>query len=88
MYTKHMKKKDIFKNVTLEELARMVAEGFEKTATKVDIAELGLAIDQLALDIEDLGDRIDRHMSDVRRQTDAIAHRAKKVEAAVFGVGK
>ena len=42
----------------------------------------------MQIDIEDLGDRIDRHMGDVRRQTDAIARRVKKVELTVFGVGK
>ena len=86
VYTKCVKDKKKYKDVTLPELAAMIealaqatAEGFGTTEEKFN---------QVQLEFDDLGDRIDRHMGDVRRQTDAIARRVKKVELTVFGVGK
>ena len=31
---------------------------------------------------------LDKHMGDVREQTDSLAHRVKRLEESVFGAGK
>ena len=81
-----MKKKGDFKNITLEQLARMVDDLAQAMAK--GFATLEERFDKVELDVDDLGDRIDRHMGSVRRDTDAVARRVKRVERTVFGVGK
>ena len=95
-----MKKNNDFRNITLEQLAEMVAKGFaevhgkmatgfaevhEKMATKKELEDLrketqaGFAYINITLD---------KHMGDVRKQTDTLAHRVKRLEEAVFRTGK
>ena len=121
-----MAKNEKQRNVTLEQLARMVEKGFanvdkrfsqvdkrfaqsEKTmATKADLKQFATKheLDQLALmtakgfagvdnRFEDLRTEmnagfgyinitLDKHMGNVRKQTDNLARRVKRLEEAVF----
>lgn len=48
------------KNVTLDELANMVARGFENTASKRDISDVNLRIDNLDLRMDNLEKKVDK----------------------------
>ena len=73
------------KGTTVDQLARMVADGFadtkddiakirEEMATKAGLATLRGDMDML----------FERHIGTFRRDYDALAHRVKKIEEAVF----
>lgn len=52
--------KDKNKSVTLDELANMVARGFENTATKRDISDVNLRMDGLDLRMDNLEKKVDK----------------------------
>ncbi len=82
----YMKNNNNFSNITLEELAQMVAQEFaniRKEMTTKD--ELGGLRKELQAGFSYI--TLDKHMGDVRQQTDSLAGRVKRLEESVFGVG-
>ena len=84
-----MEKNNNFSDITLEQLAQMIAKEFasiRKTMATKD--------EQKALQKETqagfayINITLDKHMGDVREQTDSLAHRVKRLEESVFGAGK
>jgi hypothetical protein len=71
---------------TLDDLARMTAEGFERTATKDDIKDMATKADLDALR-EDITKGIDvlldKHLGTYMERYDQLAHRVKRLEQAV-----
>ena len=80
---------DIHENMAtkddLETLAQTVAKGFEQTATKTELDGLRK---EMQAGFSYVNITLDKHMGDVREQTDSLAHRVKRLEESVFGVGK
>ncbi len=69
----------------LETLAQTVAKGFEQTATKTELDGLRK---EMQAGFSYVNITLDKHMGDVREQTDSLAHRVKRLEESVFGAGK
>ena len=74
---------------TIDELARMVARGFEsveeKMATKEDLAQLREEMQGGFMRLrEDIDIMLDRHIKTFRKAYDELAARVKKLEEAVF----
>ncbi len=69
----------------LEALAQTVAKGFEQTATKTELDGLRK---EMQAGFSYVNITLDKHMGDVREQTDSLAHRVKRLEESVFGAGK
>jgi len=90
------KNNENFKDVTLEDVARMIADGFsdinERMATKKEMREGFEEVDKRFEEVDKRFDEVDRklgaHMTDVREQTDSLAYRTKRLEQTVYGVGK
>ena len=92
LYYKHMKKNNDFSSITLEQLAEMVAKGFaevhEKMATKEQLySQIGGLRTEMNAGFAHINITLDKHMGDVRTQTDTLAHRVKRLEEAVFPTG-
>lgn len=68
-------KKDKNKSVTMDELANMVARGFENTATKRDISDVNLRIDGLDLRI----DGLDLRMDNLEKKVDKLDYQVGEV---------
>ncbi len=100
-----MNKNNDFSNITLEQVAGMVASGFEQMATKDDLEALAQTVakgfgetatkdevqklrKETQAGFAYINITLDKHMGAVREQTDELARRVKKLEQAVFGVGK
>lgn len=88
-----MKKENNYSKITLEQLAEMVAKGFaevhEKMATKDELlSQIGGLRTEMNAGFAYINITLDKHMGEVRKQTDALARRVKRLEQAVFGVGK
>ena len=84
-----MGKDNDFRNITLDELAEMVARGFEQTATKDELSsQIGALRTEMNAGFAHVNITLDKHMGDVRKQTDVLARRVKRLEEAVFGTGK
>ncbi len=84
----YMKNNNNFSNITLEELAQMVAQelaNIRKEMTTKD--ELGGLRKELQAGFSYINITLDKHMGDVREQTDSLAGRVKRLEESVFGVG-
>jgi hypothetical protein len=61
-------------NITIEQLAEMIHEGFKTTATKEDIAEVNGRLDRIEKQIlADYGRRIESLEQDLKRLKDALA---------------
>ena len=86
------KGKKEFSDVKLEDVARMVADGFLDLGERIDKAATK---DELKYETEILNKKVDKgfaemnknlkeHMTDVREQTDNLAYRTKKLEERVF----
>ena len=61
-------------NITIEQLAKMIHEGFKTTATKEDIAEVNGRLDRIEKQIlADYGRRIESLEQDLKRLKDALA---------------
>ena len=84
MATKEELKKLATKD-NLETLAQTVAKGFEQTATKTELDGLRK---EMEAGFSYVNITLDKHMGDVREQTDSLAHRVKRLEESVFGAGK
>ncbi len=69
----------------LDALAQTVAKGFEQTATKTELDGLRK---EMQAGFSYVNITLDKHMGDVREQTDSLAHRVKRLEESVFGAGK
>ena len=91
------KDKKKFDGVTLDDLARMVADGFFGVNGRIDGLDkrmdgLDNRMDGLEEKVEkgfaEINSALNTHVRDVRMQTDALALRTKKLEETVFGVGK
>ena len=98
------KDKKKFDGVTLDDLARMVADGFFGVNGRIDgldkrMGGLDNRMDGLDKRMDGLEEKVEKgfaeinstlnlHVRDVRIQTDALALRTKKLEETVFGVGK
>ena len=91
------KDKKKFDGVTLDDLARMVADGFFGVNGRIDGLDkrmdgLDKRMDGLEEKVEkgfaEINSALNTHVRDVRMQTDALALRTKKLEETVFGVGK
>lgn len=81
-------KEDLKKLATKDELdalAQTVAKGFEQTATKTELDGLRK---EMQAGFSYVNITLDKHMGDVREQTDSLAHRVKRLEESVFGAGK
>lgn len=68
-------KKDKNKSVTMDELANMVARGFENTATKRDISDVNLRIDGLDLRM----DGLDLRMDNLEKKVDKLDYQVGEV---------
>ncbi len=84
MATKEKLKKLATKD-ELDALAQTVAKGFEETATKTELDGLRK---EMQAGFSYVNITLDKHMGDVREQTDSLAHRVKRLEESVFGAGK
>ncbi len=84
-----MEKNNNFNDITLEQLAQMVAKEFagirNDMATKDDLEALR---NETQAGFAYINITLDKHMGDVRKQTDSLAHRVKRLEESVFGAGK
>ncbi len=84
-----MEKNNNFSDITLEQLAQMVAKEFASIRKNMATKD-----EQKALQKETqagfayINITLDKHMGDVREQTDSLAHRVKRLEESVFGAGK
>ncbi len=84
-----MEKNNNFSNITLEQLAQMIAKEFASIRKNMATKD-----EQKALQKETqagfayINITLDKHMGDVREQTDSLAHRVERLEESVFGAGK
>ncbi len=84
-----MEKNNNFSDITLEQLAQMIAKEFASIRKNMATKD-----EQKALQKETqagfayINITLDKHMGDVREQTDSLAHRVKRLEESVFGAGK
>jgi hypothetical protein len=84
--TKKIKK---IKNITLDNLARMVAKGFEETAAKSDLEKLGYDLEKLRYDLEKLRYEINQrfdHLEEVifgeyKIRIDRLEDQVKELQA-------
>ncbi len=91
-----MEKNNNFSDITLEQLAQMIAKEFasirKNMATKDDLealrGEFGTLQKETQAGFAYINITLDKHMGDVREQTDSLAHRVKRLEESVFGAGK
>jgi len=76
------------KNITIEKLAEMIANGFEQTATKDDLAtglaEVRKEMHERFAAVDERFDRVELHISslgsDWRERFDALEMRVRKLE--------
>jgi len=73
------------KNITIDDLARMVQKGFEETATKKQVEVLDGKVVNLEKWAKRRFDNIDRELKSIRKQLTGIVYRAEfeKLEARV-----
>ena len=87
-----MARRKKFKDPDLEQLAQMVAAGFSQMATKDELAALQNEFEALRKEttagFAHVNIELNKHMGNVRKETNLIARRVKRLEEAVFGVGK
>ena len=86
-----MKQNDKFKDITLEQLAHMVATGFAQMATKEDLQELRSEFGELRNEMHagfaHLSIEMEKHIGAFRKDYNSLTRRVKKLEEATFGVG-
>ena len=78
MHANSMIKKNISKEMTLEDLIRMVAKGFENTATKDDFQQLTAKMDDRFNSMEVRLDFIQMDIVVVRKELSVLAKRTKE----------
>lgn len=84
-----MEKNNNFSDITLEQLAQMIAKEFASIRkTMATKAEQKALQKETQAGFAYINITLDKHMGDVREQTDSLAHRVKRLEESVFGAGK
>jgi tetrahydromethanopterin S-methyltransferase subunit G len=63
------------KSITIEDLARMINEGFKTTATKEDIRAVNTRFDSVESRLDHLDARVGRIEADVHALRDEMVHR-------------
>jgi hypothetical protein len=63
------------KSITIEDLARMINEGFKTTATKNDIRAVNTRFDSVESRLDHLDARVGRIEADVHALRDEMVHR-------------
>ena len=72
------------KNITIDQLAQMINEGFKSTATKEDVAALRSAMDHKFEAVESRLDRIEHLiLEEQKRKVEDLEQRMKKLEDAL-----
>ena len=67
------------KKVTVDDLAVMIAKGFESTATKDDVKELGNRLDGVESRLE----KVENNVLELDAKVESVDKRLKKIEEAL-----
>ena len=83
-----MKYNDNFKDITLEQLAHMVATGFSQMATKDELQnEIAEIRNEMNAGFVHLSIEMEKHIGTFRKEYESLTRRVKKLEEAAFGIG-
>ncbi len=72
------------KNITTEDLSRMIAKGFAETATKKDLGSLKIEVNELKTEMNDRFDKIERLiLADHKRRIERLELEMRELKNAL-----
>ncbi len=78
----------IKKNITLDDVARMVQEGFAETASKKSVENLAISVENLTASVEERFEAVGRHFISLENRLDTLGQALLLLREDVQGIRK